>query len=159
MLTKMLRSGHQDLLLLKDIGMSLLPVCIIDIQKASQTVLQLSRRLSLEELLTNLRCPFKYLHIAGNDANFTLRAMFMLVVKDSQHDIALNSLQQALLSILQAIAESTMLNSAIWLDKPDEENWKRLQEARFTTTEEERQEKNKEKQARKLARKRYKKGR
>ncbi|KAH8670365.1 hypothetical protein BGZ60DRAFT_538068 [Tricladium varicosporioides] len=144
--------GHQDLLLLKDINMDILPVCIIDIQKASQSVLQLSRRLSLEELVTTLSCPFKYLHIAGNDANFTLRAMLLLVVKDSQHDAALNGLSQTQLSVLQAIAQSTTLNSATWLDKPDEENWKRAQQARFTTTEEERQEKNRKKKIRKLAR-------
>ncbi|TAQ90755.1 hypothetical protein B7494_g930 [Chlorociboria aeruginascens] len=132
--------GYQDLLLLQDIELDLSPVHIIDVQKASQTVLQLSRQLSLEELATVLRFLFKYLH-------------------DSQHDVALKGWQQALLSILQAIAQSITLNSTIWLDKPDEENWKRLHKAKFTTTKEERQEKNKEKNARRVARRQWKKGR
>ncbi|RDW69557.1 hypothetical protein BP6252_08577 [Coleophoma cylindrospora] len=153
--TSTTEDGYQDLLFLKNIGLDLLPICILDIQKVSQTVLQVTRRQSLEQLVTILGCPFKYLHIGGNDANFTLRALLMLVVKDSEYN--LTGLRKLLLSVLQEIAQSTMLNSTTWLDKPDEEDWKRLQESKFTTTEQERQEKNKEKSARKLAKKRWKK--
>lgn len=37
--------------------------------------------LALGELLTELECPHNWLHNAGNDANFTLRALLLLAVR------------------------------------------------------------------------------
>lgn len=37
--------------------------------------------LTLGELLTELECPHNWLHNAGNDANFTLRALLLLAVR------------------------------------------------------------------------------
>jgi hypothetical protein len=48
----------------------------------AQYSLQLTHKASLRELLTVLKCPFQHMHIAGNDANFTLRALLMLSIKD-----------------------------------------------------------------------------
>jgi DNA polymerase III epsilon subunit-like protein len=36
---------------------------------------------SLRELLKELKCPYNGLHCAGNDANFTLKALLLLVAK------------------------------------------------------------------------------
>lgn len=36
---------------------------------------------SLGDLLSMLGCPFNRLHVAGNDANFTLRALLLLVAE------------------------------------------------------------------------------
>jgi hypothetical protein len=60
----------------------------------------------LKELLIVLDNPFNFLHIAGNDANFTLQALLMIAVRDSQRTNP-NKSQQALLSTIQAIAQST----------------------------------------------------
>jgi hypothetical protein len=94
----------------------------------------------LKELLEVLSCPFKYQHTAGNDANFKLRALFMIAVKDSQ-ETARDGSQRALLAALQAIAQPTKPNSMTWLDKPAKEDWMKEQEARFGILEE-RQRKN-----------------
>lgn len=37
--------------------------------------------LTLGELLTELECPHNWLHNAGNDANFTLRALLLLATR------------------------------------------------------------------------------
>lgn len=37
--------------------------------------------LTLGELLTELECPHSWLHNAGNDANYTLRALLLLAVR------------------------------------------------------------------------------
>jgi ribonuclease D len=66
--------GHQDLWFLKELNIDLQPIAILDTQKAAQQPLQLCRRYSLEELLVAFNYLFKFLHTAGNDANFTLRA-------------------------------------------------------------------------------------
>lgn len=110
-------SGHQDLWFLKELNIDLQPVAILDTQKAAQQPLQLCRRYSLKELLVALGCRFKFLHTAGNDANFTLRALLMIAVEDSQ-GVSLNEAQQAVVSALQAIAQSPGPNN--WLEQRED---------------------------------------
>ncbi|KAH7391615.1 hypothetical protein BKA64DRAFT_110050 [Cadophora sp. MPI-SDFR-AT-0126] len=59
-------------------------MCVFDTQKAAQHVLDLDHRCTMEEMLTLLDCPFEdlVLHTAGNDANFTLRALLLLAKRD-----------------------------------------------------------------------------
>lgn len=63
-----------------------------------------------------LDCPFNFLHIAGNDANFTLRALLMIAVRDSQ-DTNPDESQQALLLAARAIVQSTGPDN--WHEKGD----------------------------------------
>jgi hypothetical protein len=46
------------------------------------------------------------MHVAGNDANFTLRALLMIAVRDSE-DKNLNKSQQTLLLAAREIVQST----------------------------------------------------
>jgi hypothetical protein len=133
-------SGSQDLWFLKELNIDLKPVPILDTQKAAQHPLQLYRRCSLQDLLVTLDCPFKFLHTAGNDANFTLRALLMIAVKDSQ-DTSPSESQQVVLSAIQAIAQS--LGPDNWLEKEEDEIEERQAELA------ERQEKNCRKRERK----------
>jgi hypothetical protein len=63
----------------------------------------------MEEMLNLLGCPFgdRVLHTAGNDANFTLRALLLIATVDaaaSNH--ALKPEQKALLSTFEQIAHA-----------------------------------------------------
>lgn len=67
------------------------PLVIIDAYKVAATVFG-SWKGSLATLLRKLGCPFEKLHMAGNDANFTMRALLLLALKgctenrQGQHD-------------------------------------------------------------------------
>lgn len=76
--------GDPDIKVLKNLDIDLQPLYSIDTVKAAQYSLRLSRRISLEQLLTTLDVPYTYLHAAGNDAHFILRALLMIVVKDAE---------------------------------------------------------------------------
>ena len=52
--------------------------------KAAEQPLQLRRRIGLRALLNTLQIPFQHLHAAGNDANFTLRALLLLGLRDME---------------------------------------------------------------------------
>lgn len=56
------------------------PSGILDTARVANEVFQFWGG-SLRDLLVLLECPFNKLHIAGNDANFTLRALLLLAVK------------------------------------------------------------------------------
>ncbi len=71
---------------------------------------------SLNNLLIELNCPFNFLHVAENDTNCTLQALLMIAVKGS-HGKNLNDSQQAVLSVAQAIAQSTGPDN--WYGKKD----------------------------------------
>ncbi|EPE04659.1 qde-2-interacting protein [Ophiostoma piceae UAMH 11346] len=73
-----------DLRVLVNCGITRRPIYTIDTVKAAQTPLQLTYRYSLEALLDRFGIPYKYLHAAGNDAHFCLRAMLMLAVVDGE---------------------------------------------------------------------------
>jgi hypothetical protein len=74
--------GSNDLRFIKELGIDIRPICTLDTQMVAQSPLQLTHKASLKELLTILECPSQYMHVAGNDANFTLRALLMLSVRD-----------------------------------------------------------------------------
>ncbi|KAI4864430.1 hypothetical protein F4820DRAFT_333933 [Hypoxylon rubiginosum] len=58
------------------------PLYHIDVLKVAQYPLQMHYRYSLAKLLDALNLPWMNLHVAGNDARFTLHAMLMLAVRD-----------------------------------------------------------------------------
>lgn len=75
------------------------PFGILDTSRIANEVFQF-RRGSLGDLLVALGCSFNKLHVAGNDANFTLRALLLLAAKwcISQHQ------DDEMLAILQEIS-------------------------------------------------------
>ncbi|KAH7350804.1 hypothetical protein BKA65DRAFT_245128 [Rhexocercosporidium sp. MPI-PUGE-AT-0058] len=109
--------GYNDLWLLGELKVKLEPVAILDPQKAAHDVLQPQYQRSLNDLMIDLDCPFNFLHVAGNDANFTLRALLMIAVKSS-HGESLDDSQQAVLLFARAIAQSTGPDD--WHEKKDD---------------------------------------
>ncbi|KAH8805068.1 hypothetical protein F5884DRAFT_885044 [Xylogone sp. PMI_703] len=91
--------GYNDLWLLNELEIKLEPVAVVDLQKVARDVLQLP-----------------YHKSSKNDANFTLRALLMIAVRDS-HSKSLDDSQQAILSAAQAIAQSTGPDN--WHEKRD----------------------------------------
>lgn len=136
--------GYNDLWLLNELQVKLEPVAIIDPQKAADNMLQLQYRKSLNDLLIELDCPFNLLHVAGNDANFTLRALLMIAVRGS-YGKSLNDSQQAILLAAQAVAQSTGPDN--WHEKRD----RVLEEAKIFYAE--REEINRQKKVAKKAKK------
>jgi hypothetical protein len=58
-------------------------------------------------LLQELNCPFGYLHNAGNDANYGLRALLLLMLRGCQNiEPALNHEERSTLSNIEVIARS-----------------------------------------------------
>ena len=58
--------------------------------------------IALSNILSELRCPFQYLHTAGNDAYFTLRALLLLAIRDYPEE-EVDSNHQEILNALKAI--------------------------------------------------------
>jgi hypothetical protein len=59
----------------------------------------------LGHLLQELDCPFGYLHNAGNDANYTLRALLLLMVRGFQDMVsALTDAERSVVSDLKSMA-------------------------------------------------------
>ncbi|PMD22731.1 hypothetical protein NA56DRAFT_72974 [Hyaloscypha hepaticicola] len=63
----------------------------------------------LENVLRIIRYPHKRLHIGGNDANFTLRALLLLAVESYRHEL-LDDLSLANLELFRAIGRSPLPN-------------------------------------------------
>ncbi|EHK19600.1 uncharacterized protein TRIVIDRAFT_17436, partial [Trichoderma virens Gv29-8] len=57
---------------------------ILDTVKAAQHPLQLSHRCSLMNLLKEFDIRYTKLHVAGNKAHFTLKALIMIAVRDGK---------------------------------------------------------------------------
>ncbi|TVY62821.1 hypothetical protein LSUE1_G009555 [Lachnellula suecica] len=77
--------GRWDLEFLRAASINLKPLYTIDTQKAAQHPLDLEYRIKSEQLLDVLdMSPFEpgLLHVAGNDANFTLRALLLIACLD-----------------------------------------------------------------------------
>lgn len=81
--------GHQEITLLQKLGINLNPILTIDTTKAARYPLQAFYDLSLKRLLQELDVPHVggHFHTAGNDANFTLRALLMIAVKDARREL------------------------------------------------------------------------
>lgn len=82
------------------------PLYILDTQKAAQHPLDLDQRCAIEHLLNLLECPFEpgILHVAGNDANFALRALLLTACIDSSKQPHIELAQQNILSAFKKIA-------------------------------------------------------
>jgi hypothetical protein len=100
-----LHGGKDDLLFLKSVDVDFRPLYIVDTQKAAQHPLQLDYRCSMEAMLTLLDCPFepRMLHNAGNDANFTLRALLLIAAVDAKNHGDLDYDAEALVSAFETI--------------------------------------------------------
>jgi len=70
--------GKNDILFLKGLKIDLCPLYTIDTQRAAQSAFSLDYSCTLKELLTRLKCQFALLHVAGNDATYTLKALLLL---------------------------------------------------------------------------------
>ncbi|EPE30764.1 Ribonuclease H-like protein [Glarea lozoyensis ATCC 20868] len=105
--------GENDLRFLERLQIPIQPLYIIDTQKAAQNPLGLTARPSLETLLTILEIPHvpSILHVAGNDATYTLRSLLMIAVKDAEMAHGLDDKQQALVVILCKLAGSPLPES------------------------------------------------
>jgi hypothetical protein len=100
--------GVRDLHFLQAAKCDLNPLFTLDTQKAVQHPLDLDHRCTMEEMLNLLGCPFgdRILHAAGNDANFTLRALLLIATVDSAaSNHLLKPEQEALLSAFERIAK------------------------------------------------------
>jgi hypothetical protein len=82
-------------------------VGILDTQKIASELLP-DNSSTLRDILQALQCPFDKLHTAGNDAQFTLRALLLLAEKSCTHSIISTRNQDTLASI-QAIAQVPVL--------------------------------------------------
>jgi len=98
--------GQEDLAFLEGAQIDLRPLYILDTQKAAQHPLDLDRRPNLGELLTLLKCPFnpEMLHSAGNDANFTLRALLLIAALDAKNHLEEEHECSSLLWTLEGVA-------------------------------------------------------
>ncbi len=78
-------------------------VGILDTRKIVSTILALSNiSHRLSSILSELGCPFQNLHVAGNDAYFTLRVLLLLAIR-SYTDKVVDSRHQEVLAALKAI--------------------------------------------------------
>jgi len=107
-----MHDGNNDLRFAKELGISIQAICTIDTQMVAQHPLQLTHKASLRELLIILNCPFQHIHVAGNDANFTLRALLMLAVRNPDV-LNLSEEQLAAISTFQAVAQFPRLRSKV----------------------------------------------
>lgn len=98
--------GKGDLTFLKTAQIHIRPLYVVDTQKAAQSPLQLDYRCSLKAMLTLLKCSFdpEMLHNAGNDANFTLRALLLIAAIDARNIPDSEPTCKALLSKLENTA-------------------------------------------------------
>ena len=68
-----------------------------------------TRDLTLRRLLQNVSCPFAHLHIGGNDAHFTLRALLLLAA-DSYRGIEgqLDDAARRRLDVIRSIGQAPL---------------------------------------------------
>lgn len=96
--------GNEDLEIFQKLDVGCQACCIVDTVKAAQFLQQLHYRYSLEKLLDSLDIPYANLHAAGNDAQFKLRAVLLIVVKDVQRQYG--DTNDSLSRVLEAIARA-----------------------------------------------------
>lgn len=121
-----LHGGAADLKMLSNFGIDREPIYTIDTIKAAQTPLRLTYRYSMITLLDVLGIPYKYLHVAGNDAHFCLQTLLMLAVIDGEQCEEQNSLTPSantagLFRVLSAIAQAPRPLSKRELEVPLDE--------------------------------------
>jgi hypothetical protein len=81
--------GHREISLLQKLNINLNPIFTIDTTKAARYPLQAFYDYTLKKLLQEFSIPFtgEQLHVAGNDAHFTLRALLMIAVSDVRREL------------------------------------------------------------------------
>lgn len=81
--------GHRETSLLQKLDIDLSTVFVIDAAKVSRYPLQIFNDCTLKKLLLefSIRSTGGSLHVAGNDAHFTLRALLMSAVADAQREL------------------------------------------------------------------------
>lgn len=81
--------GHRETTLLKQLNINLNPIFTIDTTKAARYPLQAFYDYTLKKLLQDFSIPFtsEQLHVAGNDAHFTLRVLLMIAVTDVRQEL------------------------------------------------------------------------
>ncbi|KAF9772975.1 hypothetical protein IL306_009269 [Fusarium sp. DS 682] len=99
--------AKQELSFLERLNIKLDPVFILDTVKAAQFPLQLYYRNSLQQLLEEFEIPYAQLHVAGNDAHLTLRALLMIAVRDAEIQLAGRQLPDWI-PILKYVAQSPL---------------------------------------------------
>jgi hypothetical protein len=81
--------GHRKVTILKKLDIDLNPIFTIDTTKAARYPHQAFYDYTLKKLLQDFGIPFtnKQLHVAGNDAHFTLRVLLMIAVADVRREL------------------------------------------------------------------------
>ncbi|KAL7925653.1 hypothetical protein ACQKWADRAFT_197278 [Trichoderma austrokoningii] len=91
---------------------------VLDIVKVAQHPLRLYYRYSLEKMLDELDISYAYLHAAGNDAHFALKALLMIAVRDSQMVPRVSpAANEKLFRTLDAIAHAPIALPT-WTERP-----------------------------------------
>ncbi|KHN94480.1 Polynucleotidyl transferase [Metarhizium album ARSEF 1941] len=100
--------GHDirhEVHVLSNIGFNLQGLQCLDTFRITGQVLP-HFSLTLGELLTELGCPYSWLHNGGNDANFTLRALLLLGIKASQDQAEAKGGRDEKLQLMEEVARS-----------------------------------------------------
>lgn len=99
--------GHRERTVLQRLGIDLKPIFTVDTLLAARYPLQRRCNLSLSTLLTEFGIPFKngHLHVAGNDAHFTLRVLLMIAVCDARRE---TDKEPAWAPVFETIAQSPL---------------------------------------------------
>ncbi|KIV83258.1 hypothetical protein PV11_05303 [Exophiala sideris] len=119
--------GDQQVLRYLNFDLQKSILSILDTGKIAREVLASSG--SLRDILTRLGCPFAQLHSAGNDANFTPRALLLLAVK-SYIGQTLRQETQRTLDLLKGIAQSRIPHQPHFNARAFAEKLMRLQMSR-----------------------------
>lgn len=101
--------GHREITLLQKLNINLNPIFTIDTTKAARYPLQAFYDFSLKRLLKEFNIPFtgEHLHIAGNDAHFTLRVLLMIAVCDVRREMGSKEVP-AWVPVFEAIARAPL---------------------------------------------------
>jgi hypothetical protein len=97
--------GHRERTVLRTLGIDLKPIFTVDTLLAARYPLQRRCNLSLSTLLTDFGIHFEtgHLHVAGNDAHFTLRVILMIAACDARRE---TDKDPAWVPAFEAIAQS-----------------------------------------------------
>ena len=98
--------GENNILFLEGLKIDLCPLYAIDTQGAAQSAFSLDYSCSLKELLKRLECEFALLHVAGNDATYTLKALLLLASLEFPDHSHLCPAQRALFLISGEITKA-----------------------------------------------------
>lgn len=103
---------------------------ILDTGKIVSTILALPNiPHKLGSILSELRCPFQNLHVAGNDVYFTLRVFLLLAIR-SYTDEMIDSRHQEVLIALKAITNVSIPRRSDCQTRNIKKKKRRLQKSR-----------------------------